>query len=149
MNKPNTKEGSDSAQNKMLQDIKADGYTITSYIHRGHSYHLPESMKKFTSSAQFVFLGSCGGYKQVLKVFQLNPDVNIIATRSVGSKLINDPLLERINSDIVNGKDIEWNSLWAEYDKKFQSKMTKDLFVAYMPPNKYIGIKFMRKVLNY
>jgi hypothetical protein len=67
----------------------------------------------------------------------------------VGSKLINDPLLERINSDIVNGKDIEWNSLWAEYDKKFQSKMTKDLFVAYMPPNKYIGIKFMRKVLNY
>lgn len=149
MNKPNTKEGSDSAQNKMLQDIKADGYTITSYIHRGHSYHLPESMKKFTSSAQFVFLGSCGGYKQVLKVFQLNPDVNIIATRSVGSKLINDPLLERINADIVSGKDIEWNSLWAEYDKKFQSKMTKDLFVAYMPPNKYIGIKFMRKVLNY
>ncbi len=149
MNKPNTKEGSDSAQNKMLQDIKQSGYTVTSYIHRGHSYHLPESMKKFTSSAQFVFLGSCGGYKQVLKVFQLNPDVNIIATRSVGSKQINDPLLERINSDIVNGKDINWDTLWAEFDKKFQSKMTKDLFVAYMPPNKYIGIKFMRKVLNY
>lgn len=149
MNKPNTKEGSDSAQNKMLQDIRQEGYTISSYIHRGHSYHLSESMKKFTPSAQFVFLGSCGGYKQVLKVFQLNPDVNIIATRSVGSKLINDPLLERINLDIVNGKDIDWNSLWAEFDKKFQSKMTKDLFVAYMPPNKYIGIKFMRKVLNY
>ena len=149
MNKPNTKEESDSAQNKMLQDINQSGYTITSYIHRGHSYHLPESMKKFTSSTKFVFLGSCGGYKEVLKVFQLNPDVNIIATRSVGSKQINDPLLERINADMVNGKDIEWNSLWAEFDKKFQSKMTKDLFVAYIPPNKYIGIKFMRKVLNY
>jgi hypothetical protein len=149
MNKPNTKEGSDSAQNQMLRDIASDGYTVTSFIHRGHSYHLSQSMRKINSSAQFVFLGSCGGYKQVLKVFQLNPDVNIIATRSVGSKQINDPLLERINSNIVNNKDIEWNVLWPEFDKKFQSKLTKDLFSAYIPPNKYIGIKFMRKVFNY
>lgn len=149
MNKPNTKEGSDSAQNQMLRDIKNDGYTISSFIHRGHSYHLSQSLKKITPSAQFVFLGSCGGYKQVLKLFQLNPDVNIISTRSVGSKQINDPLLERINTDIVNNKDIEWNVLWPEFDKKFQSKLTKDLFAAYMPPNKYIGIKFMRRVFNY
>jgi hypothetical protein len=149
MNKPNTKEGSDSAQNQMLRDIEKDGYTISSFIHRGHSYHLSQSLKKITSSAQFVFLGSCGGYKQVLKLFQLNPDVNIISTRSVGSKQINDPLLMRINADIVNNKDIEWNLLWPEFDKKFQSKLTKDLFTAYIPPNKYIGIKFMRKVFNY
>jgi hypothetical protein len=149
MNKPNTKEGSDSAQNQMLRDIAHDGYTISSFIHRGHSYHLSQSLRKITPSAQFVFLGSCGGYKQVLKVFQLNPDVNIIATRSVGSKQINDPLLQRINADIVNNKDIEWNALWPEFDKKFQSKLTKDLFSAYIPPNKYIGIKFMRKVFNY
>ena len=149
MNKPNTKEGSDSAQNLMLRDIQRDGYSISSFIHRGHSYHLSQSLRKITPSAQFVFLGSCGGYKQVLKVFQLNPDVNIISTRSVGSKQVNDPLLERINTDIVNNKDIEWNTLWAEFDKKFQSKFTKDLFGAYIPPNKYIGIKFMRKVFNY
>ena len=149
MNKPNTKQGSDSSQNEMLKAIEQDGYEITSFIHRGHSYHLMQSLRKMTTSSQFVFLGSCGGYSQVLKVFELNPDVNIIATRSVGSKLINDPLLERINTDMVNNRDINWDILWKEFNIKFQSKQTKDLFSAYIPPNKYIGVKFIRKVFNY
>lgn len=149
MNKPNTKEGSDSAQNIMLRAIEQDGYEVTSFIHRGHSYHLPQSLRKLTASSQFVFLGSCGGYKQVLKVFQLNPNANIIATRSVGSRLINDPLLERINTNLINNKDINWDALWQETDSKFQSKLTKDLFAGYTAPNKYIGIKFIRKVFNY
>ena len=149
MNKPNTKQGCDTAQDVMLQAIEQEGYEVTSYIHRGHSYHLPQSLRKINESCQFVFLGSCGGYKQVLKLFQLNPDVNIISTRSVGAKQINDPLLGRINSDIVNNKDIRWDDLWKEYNAKFQSKVAKDLFAGYMAPNKYIGIKFIRKVYNY
>jgi hypothetical protein len=149
MNKPNTKQGCDSSQDEMLQAIEQQGYEVTSYIHRGHSYHLMQSLRKMTASGQFVFLGSCGGYNQVLKVFDLNPDVNIITTRSVGSKLINDPLLEKINMELVNNKDINWNIVWKEFDLKFQSKQTKDLFSSYIPPNKYIGIKFIRKVFNY
>ncbi len=149
MNKPKTKEGADTAQDVMLRAIEKEGYEITSFIHRGHSYHLPQSLRKMTETCEFAFLGSCGGYKQVLKVFQLNPDANIIATRSVGSKFINDPLLERINTDIVNNKDINWDALWAETGSKFQSKLTKDLFAGYTAPNKYIGIKFIRKVFNY
>ena len=149
MNKPNTKGGCDSAQNDMMQAIAREGYEVTSFIHRGHSYHLSESLKRMTPSNQFVFLGSCGGYKQVLKVFQLNPDANIISTRSVGSKLINDPLLEKINNDLVNNRDVKWDALWQEMGSKFQSKLTKDLFAGYTPPNKYIGIKFIRKVFNY
>jgi hypothetical protein len=149
MNKPNTKSGCDSAQDEMLVAIQQKGYEVTSFIHRGHSYHLLQSLRKMTASSEFVFLGSCGGYSQVLKVFELNPDVNIIATRSVGSKLINDPLLDKINMDIVNNKDISWDVLWKEFDLKFQTKLTKDLFSAYIPPNKYIGIKFIRKVFNY
>ena len=92
--------------------------------------------------------GSCGGYKQVLKVFQLNPNANIIATRSVGSKLINDPLLGKINADIINNKDVNWDALWKETGSKFQSKLAKDLFAGYTAPNKYVGIKFIRKVYN-
>ncbi len=149
MNKPNTRQGSDSSQNEMLIAIEQEGYEVTSFIHRGHSYHLMQSLRKMTASSQFVFLGSCGGYSQVLKVFELNPDVNIIATRSVGSKLINDPLLDKINMEMVNNKDINWDVLWKEFDTKFQSKQTKDLFSAYIPPNKYIGVKFIRKVFNY
>ena len=149
MNKPNTKQGSDSSQDEMLQAIGQQGYEVTSFIHRGHSYHLQQSLRKMTASSQFVFLGSCGGYSQVLKVFDLNPDVNIITTRSVGSKLINDPLLEKINMELVNNNDINWNIVWKEFDLKFQAKLTKDLFSSYIPPNKYIGVKFIRKVFNY
>jgi hypothetical protein len=149
MNKPKTPMGCDSAQNKMLQDIEEAGYEVSSYIHRGHSYHLLNSLRKMKSSGQFVFLGSCGGYTRVLKVFELNPDANIISTRNVGSKYINDPLLERINRDIVNNKDILWDDLWKEFRAKFQSKQTKELFAAYIPPNKYIGVKFIRKIFNF
>ena len=149
MNKPKTKIGCDSAQNQMLLAIMQAGYKVSSYIHRGHSYHLLSSLDKMSSSGQFVFLGSCGGYSRVLKVFELNPDVNIISTRNVGSKLINDPLLERINRDIVSNKNVEWNGLWKDFDSKFQSKQTKELFSGYIPPNKYIGVIFIRKVFNY
>jgi len=149
MNKPMTKPGSDSSQDEMLRDIAAQGYEITSFIHRGHSYHLYQSLRKITPSCEFVFLGSCGGFSEALNVFELNPDVNIIVTRNIGSKLINDPLLQKINQDLVNNTDIRWDDTWAYFDTKFTSKQTKDLFSSYIPPNKFIGVKFIRKVFNF
>ena len=149
MNKPMTKPGSDSTQDEMLREIAREGHEITSFIHRGHSYHLFQSLRKITPSAEFVFLGSCGGYNEALTVFQMNPDVNIIVTRNIGSMLINDPLLQRINTDLVNDKDIVWDDVWADFHKKFTSKQTKDLFSSYIPPNKYVGVKFIRKVFAF
>ena len=149
MNKPNSAVGSSAAQEEMLQAIKEKGYEATSFIHRGHSYHVFHSFSLMTSSAQFVFLGSCGGTNEVLRVFQLNPDVHVIVTRHVGSKLTNDQILARINRNIVNNRDIKWDALWKEFNAMFQSKLTKDLFSSYIPPNKYIGVKFIRKVFNY
>jgi hypothetical protein len=149
MNKPMTKQGSDTSQDEMLRDIKNEGHEITSFIHRGHSYHLFQSLRKITPSAEFVFLGSCGGYNEALTVFQMNPDVNMIVTRNIGSKLINDPLLQRVNTDLVNDKDISWDAVWADFDAKFTSKQTKDLFSSYIPPNRFIGVKFIRKVFSF
>ena len=108
-----------------------------------------QSLRKIQPGYQFVFLGSCGGYSEVLKVFRQNPDVNIIVTRNIGSKLINDPLLQRVNMDLVNNKDIKWDDVWEEFDAKFQAKLTKDLFSSYIPPNRYVGVKFIRKVFNF
>lgn len=149
MNKPMTIPGCDTAQDEMLRDIERDGYVVTSFIHRGHSYHLFQSLRKITASCQFVFLGSCGGYNEVLNVFQLNPDMNIIVTRNIGSKQINDRLLHKISMDLVNNKDIIWDEVWQEFNSMFQSKLTKDLFSSYIPPNKYIAVKFIRKVFNF
>jgi len=149
MNKPNTEVGYHSAQDEMLLAIKQEGCEVTSFIHRGHSYHVYNSYRLMTASAQFVFLGSCGGTNDVSDIFQLNPDVHVIVTRHIGSKLINDQLLAAINRELVNDRDIKWDRLWKEFNQKFQSKMTKDLFHYYIPPNKYIGVKFIRRVFNY
>src|SRR6185369_12399137 len=101
------------------------------------------------SSGQFVFLGSCGGYNEVLKVFQLNPDMHLIVSRHMGSKLINDRMLEKITEYMINNKDIKWDGIWKEFKAMFRSKQEKDLFSSYISPNKYTGVKFMRKVFNY
>ena len=149
MNKPNSSVGFDSAQTEMLLAIKREGYEATSFIHRGHSYHVTRSLSRMTASAQFVFLGSCGGTNEVLNVFRLNPDVNVIVTRHIGSKRINDQILAGVNRNMVNNRDIKWDVLWQEFNLKFRSKLTKDLFSAYLSPNKYVGVKFIRNVFNY
>ncbi len=149
LNKLNTPNGDMAAQNEMLADLQASGYEITSFLHRGHSYHLMKSLKRIPTSAQFVYLGSCGGYNDVVKVFQANPDAHIISTRNIGSKLINDPILSRINNQAVANEDMNWITLWDSFNKSFTAKNTKELFSAYIPPNKYIGIIFIREVFNY
>ncbi len=149
MNKPVTEVGCRSAQEEMLLDIKLEGYEVTSFVHRGHSYHVYNSFRLMTTSAQFVFLGSCGGTNDVSDIFKLNPDVNVIVTRHIGSKLINDQILSRVNRELVNNRDIKWDQLWKELNQAFRSKTTKQLFSFYIPPNKYIGVKFIRRVFNY
>jgi hypothetical protein len=149
LNKLNTVNGDIAAQNEMLATIDSSGRPITSFLHRGHSYHLAKSLKRIPATAQFVYLGSCGGYNDVVKVFQANPDAHIISTRNIGSKLINDPILSKVNNQAVANQDMNWLELWDSFDKSFKSKNTKELFLAYIPPNKYIGIIFIRDVFNF
>lgn len=149
LNKLNTEGGDMTAQNEMLSSIDAAGPEITSFLHRGHSYHLPKSLKRIPTSAQFVYLGSCGGYNDVVKVFQANPDAHIISTRNIGSKLINDPILSKINNQAVANQNMNWIELWDHFDKSFTSKNTKEFFSAYIPPHKYIGVIFIREIFNY
>ncbi|HLO82551.1 MAG TPA: hypothetical protein VK166_16415 [Chitinophagaceae bacterium] len=149
LNKVNTAGGDAAAQDEMMKAIADAGLNITYFTHRGHSYHLHKSIKRLPESAELVYLGSCGGYSEVFKVFQSNPDAQIISTRNVGSKYINDPVLSKINSQAVANKDINWVTLWSDFDKSFTAKNTKELFSAYIPPNKYIGIMFIREVFNF
>jgi hypothetical protein len=149
MNKPKSAVGFNASQEEMLKAIASDGYVVTSFIHRGHSYHFFKTLSKLTSAAKFVFLGSCGGYNEVMKIFQLNPDIHLIVSRHMGTRLINDKILERISNEMVNKKSIIWNNLWREFNVIFRSRQEKDLFSSYIPPNKYTGVKFIRKVLNY
>jgi hypothetical protein len=149
MNKPDSRLGSEFAQQAMLHAIRQGGEEVTVYIHRGHSYHVYLSLQKMDSAAQLVFLGSCGGYSEMLKIFQLNPDMNLIVSRHIGSKLINDQLLEFITKEMVSNRDINWKALWKKFETKLQTKQERELFASYIPPNEYIGIRFLRRVFNY
>ncbi|HSF44488.1 MAG TPA: hypothetical protein VLA58_00715 [Chitinophagaceae bacterium] len=149
LNKVNTPAGDGVAQDEMMKAITDAGLSITYFTHRGHSYHLHKSIKRLPESAELVYLGSCGGYNEVLKVFQSNPDAQIISTRNIGSKYINDPVLSKINNQAVANVDINWVKLWSDFDKSFTAKNTRELFSAYIPPNKYIGIMFIREVFNF
>lgn len=148
-NKPNTKVKDNNAQNEMLQAVADANLEITTFLHRGHSYHLYKSLRKLPPTAQLVYLGSCGGYNDVSKVFHANPDAHIISTRSIGSKYVNDPILNKINSEVLSDRNLEWNELWKGLETSFTNKSTKDLFASYIPPNKYIGIMFIREVFNF
>jgi hypothetical protein len=149
VNKPNTKVKDNAAQNEMMQAIADANQEITAFLHRGHSYHLYKSLRKLPASAQFVYLGSCGGYNDVSKVFHANPDAHIISTRNIGSKYVNDPILGKITNEVLANNDINWNQLWQTMDAGLKNKTAKDLFTSYIPPNKYIGIMFIREVFNF
>jgi hypothetical protein len=148
-NKPNTKIKDNAAQNEMLLAVSEAGREITSFLHRGHSHHLFKSLRKLPATAQFVYLGSCGGYNDVSKVFFANPDAHIISTRSIGSKYVNDPILKKYTSEVLANHDLNWVALWKGFETSFTNKNTKDLFSGYIPPNKYVGIMFIREVFNY
>lgn len=148
-NKPNTRAGSDTAQKEMMDAIQQEGHQVSLFIHRGHSYHLLNSLSMLSPSAELVYLGSCGGYHNVMNAFSQNHSSQFIATRKIGSKLINDPLLKRIHQDILENRDINWKEYWTFFNQYFQNSHTKDLFSGYNPPYKFYGIMFVRSVFNY
>lgn len=147
--KPCTKAGYDTAQKEMMEAAASGGNTVTVFIHRGHSYYLPNSLSMLPAEAQLVYLGSCGGYQNLMSVFSSNPDAQLIVTRKIGSKLINDPLLQKIHQDILQNTDISWREYWTYFENHFQSKHLKDLFSGYTPPYKFYGLMFIRSVFNY
>jgi hypothetical protein len=62
---------------------------------------------------------------------------------------VNDPILNQVTADMLANRDVNWNELWKNLDASFTNKTAKDLFTSYIPPNKYIGIMFIREVFNF
>lgn len=110
-------------------------------IHRGHSYHLSHSLNYVNELTNLAILGSCGGYQEVFSVQMKSKDAQVISTKQVGSKMVNEPLLQAINRRILEERDISWVQLWAELDGKLKKdKRAYAYFVDYVPPHKNIGL---------
>ena len=129
------------AQELLKAYLKTNQVSCHILIHRGHSYHLANSIKSVTEATRLAILGSCGGYKEIFDVLENSLAAQVISTKQVGSKQVNEPLLKIINDKLLNKKDLEWSDIWATLDKQLKgNKLAYDYFQEYVPPYKNIAL---------
>jgi hypothetical protein len=145
-NLPLEEPADEQAQNAMQQYLDENEIVPTILIHRGHSYHLDESLKHLTPDIKIVMLGSCGGYHNLAKVLDRSPDANIISSKQTGSMYVNEPIISEMISKVMAGSDVDWVNCWNDLDNYFskKSKGEQDLFSDYVPPNKNLGAIFIK-----
>lgn len=114
-------------------------------IHRGHSYHVKYTIQQMPATARIVVLGSCGGYNNLSEVLRINEDAHIVSSKQVGTKTVNEPILQAINNTLLAGKDIDWLPMWAALSDRFKNDpAAKEKFDDYIPPYKNLGAIFIK-----
>lgn len=137
-NKADLQESGDKEIVKIITD---NNYEVKCVIHRGHSFHTEETLNKVPSTARFVLVGSCGGFYKINIALRKAPDAQIIATRQIGVKQINDPILYSFNEYLRQGRDINWKTFWDEMKTKVGAS---SYFNDYVPPHKNLEVLFVR-----
>jgi hypothetical protein len=137
----------DTAQVHLGIYLKEKGITPSLIVHRGHSYWLPRTMDRMPGDAKIVLLGSCGGYQNLNKILEINPDAHIISTKEIGAGDINKPILTYMNQVFTKGADLSWRTMWQTLSKTFSkdsSKSIRDSWENYIPPYKNLGAIFLK-----
>ena len=135
----------DKAQHHLDDYLYDNKLKPTIYIHRGHSYHVRYSLEQIQPSAKIVVLGSCGGYNNLSEVLSISSDAHIISSKQVGTSSVNEPILQAINDNLLNGNNIDWLPMWKELTEKFQKDpAARERFEDYIPPYKNLGAIFIK-----
>jgi hypothetical protein len=145
-----SKEGKDiKAQDSLIAFLQQQSAEPVILIHRGHSYHLDNTMKRLTSSVKLAILGSCGSSNSAISIANINPDAQIIVSKKIGSKSINDPIIDVINETLLDKKDLSWPKIWDKLAARFsKDEDTLNLFNEYIPPDKNVSL-FVLKLFNF
>lgn len=137
------------AQDSLFFFLKQQSLDPTVLVHRGHSYHLENTLKRLTPSVKLAILGSCGGYNNAFSIATINPDAQLIVSKKIGSKMINDPIIEEINNTLISDENIQWPGLWSKLETRFsKDEKAMNLFNEYIPPSKNMSL-FVLKLFNY
>jgi hypothetical protein len=135
----------DKAQHHLDDYLYDKKLKPTIYIHRGHSYHVRYTLKQIEPSARIVILGSCGGYNNLNDILTISSDAHIISSKQVGTKTVNEPILQAIDKELLEGKNIEWLSMWKTLSARFQKDpVARERFDDYIPPYKNLGAIFIK-----
>ncbi|HMC99485.1 MAG TPA: hypothetical protein VKH37_05000, partial [Ferruginibacter sp.] len=100
-------------------------------------------LDQMMGNAKVVVLGSCGGYKNLNEILDINPDAHIISTKEIGKADINKPILNYINQTLITGKPIVWKTMWASLSRQFTGN-TREAWDDYIPPYKNLGVIFLK-----
>ncbi len=145
-NNPLSEPQDEEAQKELCKYLADKEIYPTVVVHRGHSYHLPLTLERLNKSTRIVMLGSCGGYHNLSVVLDHSPDAHIISSKQTGAMNVNEPIIKSIESKLIEGKDIDWITMWKDLNGYFTSKMPsyKATFDDYVPPHKNLGAIFIK-----
>ena len=115
-------------------------------VHRGHSYYAYKTIEKTKPETKIFVLGSCGGYHNLSNIIDKSPEVSIISSKQIGVHMVNNPILRELADNIASGKDINWQHLWDNVDKRLKGSIPEiyDKWLDYIPPHKNLGAIFIR-----
>ncbi|HEY1019121.1 MAG TPA: hypothetical protein VGE25_08995 [Sediminibacterium sp.] len=130
------------AQDSLISYLEEKHLPPAIVIHRGHSYYLPETIKRLPSSAKVVLLGSCGGYQKLNDILQICPKAHIISSKQVAAGVLNQSLIDAITDKLRAGKDLNWEELWKTVQNRVGAGY-RDKFDDYIPPHKNLGAIFI------
>jgi hypothetical protein len=141
----------DSAQVHLNSYLYENNMQPAVVVHRGHSYWLPRTIKRMAGNAKIVVLGSCGGFKNLNDIIDVNPDAHIISTKEIGAGDINRPILNYLNQTFESGSKLVWKNMWATLTKLFATDPSisiRDSWENYIPPYKNLGAIFLKGYNN-
>ena len=137
----------DSAQVHLNNYLADNNLHPSVVVHRGHSYWLPGTIRRMSGDAKIVVLGSCGGYKNLNDIIDINPDAHIISTKEIGAGEINRPILNYLNQSFESGTPLVWKNMWATLSRLFSTdpnKSVSESWEDYIPPYKNLGAIFIK-----
>lgn len=137
-----TKDLDAEAQAALLAYLESKNIKPSVTIHRGHSYYVQSTIDQLPSSSKVVLLGSCGGYQRLQEVIDIAPQAHIIASKQVGTGVVNQGMLNVIAAQLRNGKDLNWPEIWKQFSVMFTGGH-KEKFADYVPPHKNLGAIFI------
>jgi hypothetical protein len=145
VNRPFDEPNDERAQQLLQHYLDSMDIHPTVIIHRGHSYHLPTTLEHINEYHKVVILGACGAYQHLATVLNHSPNAHIVSSKQIGAGKVNGPILKAFNNTLLQGKDIDWVSMWADLGKQFSnSPEARKLFDDYVPPYKNMGALFLK-----
>lgn len=140
-------EAADSRIHGLTALLAQRGIVPPVVVHRGHAFHVERTIGALNPSARLVYLGSCRGMDRIDAVMSIARGAQIVATRSIGTHEINDPILKSLNDHILRNADrLDWDRFWAAAQAKVGHY---GLFSDYIPPNRNSPAIFLAAYYDY